>query len=133
MAMRGLILSFLKAFQRSPTPAATASSPSPVAALSPEPAPTDELVEGEALVARTRALREMLTQVNQLAGRLPPDAKPLGLAARTLVEESLLACENAPVSAHKLMLDMERVSALAVAMRERMLLAPRARRASLPN
>lgn len=138
--MRGFLLTLLKVVQEAleaPTDATAVPAtplPAPVAPLEIAAVPPQErFLDAVQLAERIRTFRDMLAQIDSLAGRLPTDARPLGIAARKLVEETLRACEKAPVSASRLAADMERVSALAVAMRERLLLAPRARRSTLPN
>lgn len=69
----------------------------------------------------------MLVEVDELASALPSDARPIGLAARELVERSIAECRKPMADAARLAEDMEQVSRLALAMRERLLLNPKER------
>ncbi len=83
--------------------------------------------DGTLLAAEIETLQGILREIDEIAGSLPEDAQPIGVAARSLVEASLDECRKPHVNARRVAEDMAKVSALATAMRERLLLAPQAR------
>lgn len=87
----------------------------------------------EVMEQAVTSLSRMLEEIDELSVELPPDAKPIGLAARSLVERSLEACRKRHVDTARLAADMHQVGQLALAMRERLLLAPWERKTDLPN
>jgi hypothetical protein len=94
--------------------------PRPAAAADGLPTELDASLFQESL----RMLESMLAEIDSLAGELPEDARPIGIAARSLVERSIAECRKPIVNAARLNADMKQVSALALAMRERLLLWP---------
>lgn len=88
--------------------------------------------DGNVLAAEIETLQGILAELDSIAGSLPPDAVPIGLAARSLVEQSLAECRKPYVNARRVAEDMTRVGALATALRERLLLSP-GTRPSLKN
>lgn len=84
--------------------------------------------DGQVLASEIQTLKTLLEEIDQLSLALPSDARPMGLAARDLVERSLEECGKPVVNAARLAFDMKQVGALALAMRERLLLAPYSRR-----
>lgn len=94
-----------------------------------KPAPLDP----QMLQETATMLEAMLVEVDELASALPSDAQPIGLAARELVERSLAECRKPVADAARLARDMEQVSHLALAMRERLLLQPRGRARMMPS
>jgi hypothetical protein len=88
--------------------------------------------DGTLLAAEIETLQGILAEIDEIAGSLPEDAQPIGVAARSLVEASLDECRKPRVNARRVAEDMAKVSALAAAMRERLLLAPQPRQ-SLKN
>lgn len=86
------------------------------------------------LLPRTASsLQDMLREVDTLARALPADASAMGEAARTLVQHSIDECRKPLVDARRLARDLHDVGVLALAMRQRILLAPRPRIARGPN
>ena len=90
-------------------------------------------LEGKDLEETARTLQGMLAEIDELSDALPVDARAIGLAARSLVERSLEECRKPVVDALLVARDMEQVSVLAVAMRERLLLNPRPAPPSRPS
>jgi len=91
------------------------------------PQPNDEALsnpDGQLLAAEIETLQGILREIDEISGSLPADAQPMGVAARSLVEASLDECRKPHVNARRVAEDMAKVSALATAMRERLLLAP---------
>lgn len=109
--------------------AAQARLQPPPVVESPEPLPLDP----QMLQETATMLEAMLVEVDELASALPSDAQPIGLAARELVERSLAECRKPVADAARLARDMEQVSHLALAMRERLLLQPRGRVRMMPS
>lgn len=90
-------------------------------------------VDGTTLDEARDLLREMLSEIEDLARELPEDARPIGVAARSLIERSIEECRKPRVNAARLAEDMAQVGALAHAMRERLLLSPWSRRPLPPS
>ena len=91
------------------------------------PNPDGKLLEGE-----ITTLTGLLEEIDELSASLPEDARPIGEAARSLVERSLEECRKPIVDAARVARDMQQVGALAMAMRERLLLSPQTRK-TLPS
>lgn len=85
-------------------------------------------VDGALLTETAASLQHMLGEIDELERALPADAKAIGEAARSLVEASIEECRKPLVDAVKLSRDMQQVGALALAMRERLLLSPWSRK-----
>lgn len=98
-----------------------------------EPAEEPARLDPQMLQETATMLEAMLVEVDELASALPSDAQPIGLAARELVERSLAECRKPVADAARLARDMEQVSHLAMAMRERLLLHPRGRPRGMPS
>lgn len=103
-----------------------------VRASAPSPAAIPEPLDPQLLRETATMLEAMLLEVDELARSLPSDARPIGVAARELVERSLAECRKPQADAARLAKDMEQVSHLALAMRERLLLNPRDRAPTMP-
>lgn len=91
--------------------------------------PEDQKFMGEV----NASLRAMRCEVEGLLDQLPEDARPMGQAARLIVEDSLVDCQEANFDALKLADDMQQVWELAAAMRIRLLLSPQGGPEGLPN
>lgn len=79
------------------------------------------------------SLRSMRDEVDGLYSQLPEDAKPIGQAARRLVEDSLVDCQEDSFDPGKLAHDLQQLWQLAAAMRIRLLLSPRSVQQELLN
>jgi hypothetical protein len=90
-------------------------------------------VDGKSLDEARDLLKGMLEEIDELSRELPEDARPIGVAARSLVERSIEECRKPKVNAARLAADMQQVGALALAMRERLLLSPWSRRPLPPS
>lgn len=80
-------------------------------------------IDGALLQDTLATLREMLVEMNERTDKLPDDVKPIGLAARGLLERSIEECAKPRVNSLKLAKDMQQFGRLAAAMRERLLLS----------
>src|SRR4051812_1260720 len=74
-------------------------------------------IDGSKLDEAREVLKSLLTEIEQLARDLPEDARPIGVAARSLVERSIEECRKPKVNAARLAEDIQQVAQLAVAMR----------------
>lgn len=90
-------------------------------------------VEAPALAEAEDMLRTMLLELEELSPFLPSDAKPMAIAAREIIEVSLAECRKPVANAARIKQDMGQLNALALAMRERLLLSPQERRKVFAN
>jgi len=91
------------------------------------------MLDPETLAESVVTLRQMLEEIEELAQDLPADARPIGEAARSLVQQSIDECAAPLVDGRRLARDMQQVGQLALAMRERLLLSPWHRPAPMRN